>query len=288
MSIFVPTHFVQEYKTIVELLLQQMGSRFRDKVSSDTYTGKAGKAIEQVGAVAAIKKTSRHADTPLISTPADARWVFPQDYEWADLIDQQDKVRMLIDPTSSYAINGAHAIGRAMDDEIIAAAFATSLTGENGTTTTPFPAGQQAATTAGGLTTQKLREAMELLMAAEIDTDREQLWCAISARQHNDLLGDTQAPNRDFNAMPILDKGRIRNWMGFNFVLSERLPITGTDREVICWVPSGLHLGMWEDLRTEIDRRPDKSYATQVYVAATIGATRTQEQKVVRIICSEA
>ena len=288
MSVEVPTHFVQEYKTNVELLLQQMGSKLRDKVSSDTYTGKAGKAIEQVGAVTAQKRTTRHADTPLISTPADARWVFPEDYEWADLIDKQDQVRMLIDPTSSYAKNGAAAIGRAIDDEIIQAFFGTAFTGENGTTTTPFPAGQQAATTAGGLTLAKLREAMQLLLAAEVDVERETIWCAISARQHDDLLGVSKVQSVDFNIAKPLAEGRTRSFMGFTFVLSERLPITGTDREIPCWVPSGMHLGMWDDLRTEVDRRPDKSYSTQVYVAATIGATRTQEEKCVRIVCSEA
>ena len=287
MSIEVPTHFVQQYKTNVELLLQQMGSRLRDKVGGDTYTGKAGKAIEQVGSVTAIKKTTRHADTPLISTPADARWVFPEDYEWADLIDTQDKLRMLIDPTSSYAQNGAHSIGRAMDDEIIGAFHGNSLTGENGTTSTPFPAANTIDAAASGLTLLKLREAKQLLLAAEVDLDRERVYCAISAQQHDDLLGIDEIQSIDFNNMKPLAAGVVLSFMGFDFVLSERLLISGTTRSIPCWVPSGMHLGMWEDLRTEIDRRPDKSYSTQVYVAATIGATRTQENKVVEIECTE-
>ena len=45
------------------------------------------------------------------------------DYEYADLIDKQDQVRTLIDPTSSYAQAAAFALGRAMDDEIISAAI---------------------------------------------------------------------------------------------------------------------------------------------------------------------
>ena len=49
------------------------------------------------------------------------------DYEYADLIDNQDKIRTLIDPTSSYALAAAYAIGRAMDDEIISAAIRNSL-----------------------------------------------------------------------------------------------------------------------------------------------------------------
>ncbi len=288
MSVEVPTHFVQQYKNNVELLVQQMGSRFRRAVSTDTYTGKAGKAIEQVGPVTAQKKTSRHADTPLISTPADARWVFPIDYEWADLIDTQDKLRMLIDPTSAYAMNGAMAIGRAMDDEIISAFFATSKTGENGTTDTTHSAGGgTVVTAASGFTSAKLAEAMKALLEAEVDVERETIFCALSAEQHEELLNDTEAKSLDFNRVPIMVDGRIRSWMGFEFILSERLTLSGSDRRCPVWVQSGMHLGMWEDLKTEITVRPDKSYATQVYVAATIGATRTEEKKVVEILSAE-
>ena len=123
MSFNVTTHFVQQYTTNVQLLLQQKGSKLRGTVSTGSYSGKAAKAVEQVGAVNAQKRTQRHGDTPLISTPSDARWIYPVDYEWADLIDDQDKLRMLIDPQSSYAQNGAYALGRAMDDEIISAFF---------------------------------------------------------------------------------------------------------------------------------------------------------------------
>ena len=58
------------------------------------------------------KRTSRHADTPIMDTPGDKRWVHPQDYEWGDMIDKQDQVRMLVDPTGPYVTNGVNAIGR--------------------------------------------------------------------------------------------------------------------------------------------------------------------------------
>ena len=139
MSDQISTAFVQQYNTNVAHLLQQKGSKLRDSVMASSATGKAAKAVEQVGAVNAVKRTTRHSDTPLISTPHDARWVFPVDYEWADLIDDQDKVRMLIDPQSPYAVNGAYALGRAIDDEIMAALFSeTTKTGEGGDTTTDW------------------------------------------------------------------------------------------------------------------------------------------------------
>jgi hypothetical protein len=279
---------VIDYKSTVEHLLQQRGSKFRGAVMEDSYHGKSGAAVNQLGAVIAQAKTTRHADTPLIETPQDKRWVYPTDYEWADLIDDQDKLRVIADPTSPYAINGAMALGRAMDDLIITAATGTSKTGEDGTTSTTFPSAQTASTTAGGLTVAKLREAMQLLIAAEVDVDNEPLYCAIGAQQHDDLLGETQAVSLDFTNKPVLVDGRIKAFMGFNFIDSQRLALSGTDRTVVTWARSGLHLGIWNDINVQISDRADKSYSTQVYVKGTFGATRVEEKKVVAITCSEA
>jgi hypothetical protein len=279
---------VIDYKSTVEMLLQQRGSKFRNAVMTDSFHGKSGVAVNQIGAVNAQKRTTRHADTPLIETPQDRRWVYPVDYEWADLIDDQDKLRIIADPTSPYAVNGAMALGRAMDDEIITAATGTSKTGEDGSTSTTLPAAQTATTTAGGLTIAKLREAMQLLIAAEVDVDNEELYCAIGAQQHDDLLGETQAVNLDYTNTPVLVNGRIKSFMGFNFIDSQRLALSGTNRTVVCWAKSGIVLGVWNDIEAQISERADKSYSTQVYVKGTFGATRTQEEKVVAITCSEA
>ncbi len=294
MSFNVTTHFVQQYTTNVQLLLQQKGSKLRDAVTVGSYTGKAAKAIEQVGAVNAVKRTIRHGDTPLISTPADARWVFPNDYEWADLIDDQDKLRMLVDPQSSYALNGAYALGRAMDDEIISAFFGTAKTGENGATNSIFDATNQVvdedvgSTGATGLNIAKLREAKRILMANEVDIDNDPLFVIITAQQHDNLLNEAQAISLDYNTRPVLVDGKITAFMGFNFIHTERLPVdSDTYRRCPAFAKSGMHMGMWNDINTQISDRADKGYATQVYVKGTFGATRTEEKKVVEIKCDE-
>ena len=46
MSFNVTTHFVQQYTTNVQLLLQQKGSKLRGTVSTGSYSGKAAKAVE--------------------------------------------------------------------------------------------------------------------------------------------------------------------------------------------------------------------------------------------------
>jgi len=283
MSFQVTTAFVQQYTNNVQLLLQQAGSRLRGAVTVGSYTGKAAKAVEQVGPVTAQKRTTRHGDTPLISTPQDARWVFPVDYDWADLIDDVDKLRMLIDPQSPYAINGANALGRAIDDEIITAFNGTSKTGENGTTSTAFPAGNVVAVGTSGMTVAKLRQAKKILMANEVNLDADPLYCAITAAQHDDLLGQTQVVSTDFNDRPILKEGRLMSFLGFNFIHSERLPLAATTRSCFAWAKSGMHLGMWNDVSTSIDKRPDKNNAMQVLVSGTFGATRSEEGKVIQI-----
>ncbi len=293
MSFNVTTHFVQQYTTNVQLLLQQKGSKLRDTVTVGSYTGKAAKAIEQVGPVTAQKRTVRHGDTPLVSTPADARWVFPVDYEWADLIDDQDKLRMLIDPTSSYALNGAYALGRAMDDEIISAFFGTAKTGENGSTNTSFGVDQDVAVGTGssgatGLNISKLREAKKILMENEVDVDTDPLFCIITAQQHDDLLNEAQAISLDYNTRPVLVDGKMTAFMGFNFIHTERLPVDGSSyRRVPAFAKSGMHMGMFNDISTMISERADKGYSTQVYVKGTFGATRTEEGKVVEVKCAE-
>ena len=87
----ITTAFVQQYKANTELLLQQEGSRLRNAVTVGSHVGKAASVVEQFGSATAQLKTGRHADTPLLDLSQDKRWVFPLDYEWGSLIDNEDQ-----------------------------------------------------------------------------------------------------------------------------------------------------------------------------------------------------
>ena len=142
MSNQITTAFVQQYSNNVQMLSQQKGSLLRNTVDSETIVGKNA-FFEQVGQAVAQKRTTRHADTPQIDTPHSRRRVSMVDYEYADLIDKQDQVRTLIDPTSSYAQAAAFALGRSMDDEIISAVSGNAFSGETGSTTVALPSAQK-------------------------------------------------------------------------------------------------------------------------------------------------
>jgi hypothetical protein len=267
-------------------LAQQKGSRLRGAVKTETVTGKAH-FFERIGSTAAQLRTSRHSDTPRVDTPHSRRKVTMNDYDWADLIDNEDKVRMLISPQSEYAQAGAYAMGRAMDDAIIAAATGNALGGVAGGSSIALPPAQKVVHGSAGLSVAKLISAKEILDAAETNPD-EAKYLVCAASQISDLLAITSITSSDFNSVKALVQGQIDSFMGFKFIRTERL---GTDangnRQVLAFNQSALGLAVGSDISTKISERADKNYATQVFLSMTIGATRVEDEKMVEIACTE-
>ena len=286
MSTQITTAFVEQYKSNVFHLAQQKGSRLRDAVRSETVTGKAH-FFERIGSTAAQKRTSRHSDTPRMDTPHSRRKVTMDDYDWADLIDNEDKVRMFISPTSDYALAGAYAMGRAMDDAIISAATGTAYGGVAGGTSVALPAGQKIAHNSTNLTIAKLLAAKKLLDAAEVDPD-EQRFLICKADQIMDFLNIAEVKSSDYNTIKALAQGQIDTYLGFKFIRSERLGQDATpNRQVLAFTKSAIGLALGADITTKISERSDKNYATQVFLSMTIGATRIEDEKMVEIACVE-
>lgn len=282
----ITTAFVNQFSANVQMLSQQMGTKLRSAVDVESVTGEKA-FFEQVGSAAALVRTSRNADTPLVETPHERRMVTMSDYEYASLIDDQDKVRMLIDPTSSYGKAAAAAMGRAMDDVIISAALGTAKTGKDGSTSTALPAAQKIAHGSNGLTLAKLLNAKKILDKNDVDPSIPR-YIVCGADQIEDLLNNTTITSTDFNTVKALVQGEINQFVGFTFITSTRLT-TDSDgnRQVFAFAMDGIKLAIGKEPVAKIDERPDKSYATQVYYAQTIGATRMEENKVVEIACTE-
>ena len=291
MSIQITTSFVEQYSSNVSMLSQQMGSKLRGSVDVENITGKNA-FFDQVGVTAAQLRTSRHGDTPQIDTPHSRRRLSLADYEWADLVDDVDKVRMLVDPTSSYAKAAAAAMNRAMDDVIITAFNASASTGVAGGSSTALPSSQKTATSdqSDGLTIAKLLSAKKILDNNDIDPSRKR-FIVCGPQQISDLLGTTSVTSADFNTVRALSTGEVNSFLGFEFKMSTRLnkdATNTTDRLVFAYTEDAIKLGMGKDISAKISERADKSYSTQVYYCMSLGAVRMKEKKVVQIPCHEA
>jgi len=290
MSNQITTAFVQQYSNNVSMLAQQMGSRLREAVEVESVKAKNA-YFDQVGVTTAQLRTSRHADTPQIDTPHSRRRVSLATYEWADLIDDADKVRTLIDPTSSYAKAAAAAMGRSMDDVIITALGGNSYSGETGSTTVALPSTQKFATSdqSDGLTIAKLLDAKKKMDLKDIDPSLPR-FVVCGATQIEDLLNTTEVKNSDYNTVKALAMGQVDSFLGFKFIMSNRLNFDATntdDRLVFAFTKDAVKLAIGKDIGSKISERADKSYSTQVYFSMDIGAVRLEEEKVVQIPCNE-
>ena len=290
MSVQITTAFVEQYKGNVEHLVQQKGSRLRDAVSVETVVGKNA-FFEQIGSTAARIRTTRHADTPRVDTPHSRRRVSLVDYDWADLIDDEDRVRMLIDPTSPYAEAAAMAMGRAIDSAIIDAADGTAYTGVAGGTSTAYDTNNTVDVQVGvspaadtGLNIGKLRAAKQILDANEADDNDR--FCIINAKQLQNLLAETEITSSDYNVVKALVQGEVNTFMGFNFIRTELLETdSNSDHKVLFWQKKGMKLAIGAEPTIKISERADKNHATQVFASMSIGATRMQEELVGYIEC---
>lgn len=290
----IPLFYVEQFSSNIQLKLQQKGSRLRMAVMSGNHIGSQASPVDQFGAVAANKVTGRFNPMGRVDAPTDRRWCFPQDYDLPQLLDSFDKIRLLIDPMSSYVTNATYALGRAMDQEVLNGLLGTNYTGNNGGTSVTFPSTQvvsvqEGAASATNLTVAKLRAAKKILMQNEVDLDADPIYCAINAANHDSLLAEAQVISTDYNDAPVLVEGRIKRFLGIEFIHTELLTTgtddaSGTSTQVPMWAKSGAYLGMWNDIQSDISQRKDlQGLPYQAYVFGTFGGTRLEEKKVVKI-----
>ena len=291
MSTEVNKAFAQKFRDSFIHLVQQKGSRLREYVRVNTDVQGKYDHFDRLGSTSAQKITSRHSDTPLISTPHSRRRVSMEDYNWADLVDKADKVRMLADPTSEYMKAGVWAMGRTMDDVMISAMLgnAVSVDENDSSSNVALPAAQKIAVSGTtDMNIDKLRSAKQILDSADVDPDLPRC-IVMKSNQFYDLLGDTQIQSSDYNTVKALVAGEIDTFMGFKFIRSERLTSDSSgDTQCIAWIHDGVGLSLGMDVKTEISERSDKNYSTQVYAQMCLGAVRIEDEKVVEIACTDS
>ena len=163
----------------------------------------------------------------------------------------------------------------------------SASTGKTGSTSTALPAGQKIADGSAGLTQAKLVSAKKILDQNSVDPSIQR-YIIVSPEQIEDLLNITSVTSADFNTVRALVQGEVDTFVGFKFIVSNRLN-TDSDgnRQVIAFAGDGIKLAVGKDVTGRIDERSDKSYSTQIYYCMDIGATRMEEEKVIEIKCSE-
>lgn len=311
----VETWRANQYAANVQHLSQQKGSRLANLCRNESFRGKA-EFFDRLGtATAQVKSATRGTATPDLNIVHSRRMVTADIYEWATLCDRMDKLENIHSPENEYAKSAMMALGRKMDDVIIAAAIGQAAAGEAGATATNLPKEDIIASVASNaiayLNLAALKNAKYIMDKNEVEGQRHMVCRAIDIQN---LLGDSTLTSADYNSVRSLVNGEIDTFLGFKFIRSERCVapsatlVDGDDfvfdvgtglysaggthigadytlyKTAFAFVGDGIIFGKQEGLKSHIEPRADKSYDMQVYVSMNFGAVRMEEAKVVPIV----
>lgn len=297
--------FVEQFRSNVYHKSQQHGSRLGNLVHYEPLVGDVHH-FDLLDADDAQTQTrtnagDRHADSPVLDAPHEKVRVSPVDSEWGDLIDREDKLRMLLDPESEYIKLAYDSLGRQKDDQIITAFEANvdlKNTSGGAYTSTDFAThgGQSIANGGTGLTLDKILEGIENLQDSEA-FDEDEIVIVYGPRQERDVRQISQLVSSDFvSTGGMMARGiaggsgaQPRNGpLGLTWVRSARLPVSTNIRSCYMYARRAMAIAVNEDMYSFVMPRPDKKGAWQVYCRQTLGAVRREGAGVVKIDCDES
>lgn len=292
------TLFTTQFATNLELKIQQTGSKLRGKVAEGSHVGKQASPVQYEAPIKLKQPAGRFAPKDRTDSTYERRWVFPKDGEIDQLIDSFDELKTIVDPKSPKVANAANAVGRGWDDELIVAATASaqigtdanSLSAETFDTTAFRIADDFGASAATGLTVAKLIEAKRIFRHYENDLEGERMTLVIGSKQESDLLNQVQVVSTEFNDKPVLVDGKVTRFLGYDIVVSERLPTYTTNtRGVLAFLSGGLYLGVWKESQNRVSIRNDLSGEPyDLWTSVSYGATRLQKGKLLQIACLDS
>lgn len=287
MNTTITAAFVQQFHDSFVLAAQQKESRLESKIHSRGMITGSSFTANDLGTIEMSEVTNRYGDTEFTVPEGGTRQALMADYDVAIPIERTDLPKLLANPQGAYMQLTLAAAGRKKDAVIYAALKGAALrkTEENGSySSTTLPSAQVIAAGGTGMTKTKIIQAKKIFRTNEADEQNgEELFFAYDAGMLEDILADTTLTSADHMAVKMLQEGAVGGkWMGFTWVPYEALSGTST-KTAVAWTKTACHIGMGENITTDVGPRRDKRNLIQIYAAMSLGAVRVNEKKVVTI-----
>jgi hypothetical protein len=241
---------------------------------------------------------NRIAATAISEIETQKRANYPEKFQAVKHFDEFDEVWLAEQskPTSQTFLEFKAGFNRKMDDLIIAAATGTAKTGNNGAVSTDLPTSQVIPVNTGGdgsgMNLAKILDAKQLMEENEVfgqDIDGDDAYLVLNAKALRGLYDEAKITSSDYaGELQALYNGEIDQFLGFNFIRTERLAVASNVRTCFAFVKSGIALDIWQNPKFKLSERNDFNDAAQLRGTAAAGATRLEEVKVVEIPCDES
>lgn len=291
MAITIDSAYIETFEANVRHLAQQGTTKLRPYVT-EVHNQSESHNWDRLAPSAPRQKTSARMVSPAGGSGSgavgstdgltwDRRKSLVATWDTGEIVEVEDPVQMLIDPKSAITMNLGMNMRRAVDDVIIASALADATDGTGGAVT--FPAGQKLGDGTGVISIDTILEVQELFNKNDVDPDEAKVF-VIGPTQQRKLMQLLEVTSADFQSVKALSTGKLPNFMGFDWVVSNRLnePVAG-QIDCLAFSRKGIGLHVAKDITAKVGERTDMSFAWQCYCHMTMGATRVEDEHVVQV-----
>jgi hypothetical protein len=270
--------YQRDYEANLRSLSQQRGSKLRqyciERNAPDMHLW------DRIGALTSVARTAggATADTAVALTRRRSK---PSSFEVSNLVDPDNIAQATQDPRSDILREHANAHGRKFDDIILTAALGS--TEDEAGAPTVFPVGQGLGGVAQAFDFNFITSVNEKFWANNVPQDEEKVFI-IRPNGAKKLLQLTQATSTDYvMAQALASRGIVENWLGYTWIVSNLLPnVAGLQYYYVAMTKRAIGLHITKDIWTRVTESSEKSYAWRIYSAFAAGATRIEDEHVVR------
>ena len=305
--------FILAYTSGYKQVPQERRNPFDGSVTMTPLVGEQ-MSIDDIGVSTLTKKTTKFSKVVHSDNTFRRRWIFPEFYYDAKLVDRQDAIAQHTDPSSAFMQGQIFAVEREKRDIIITSFDAAVTGGKNpgdvsgGFTFTNTAISNAAGRTivhdtkkdgtAGGVSTGLTVDKLILIQekfATLGNPEGTPIHLVSSFRQRADLLREAETQSWDTSEVKALVDGKIDSYMGIKFVRTNAITI-GSSNDIdsdtnvydcFAWIPEGILAAFHLAPTFRVDYLPELVGETwQIKVDFGGNAIRTHEDMVIKIECA--
>lgn len=272
--------YQRDFEANLRSLSQQRGSKLRqytvERNAPDMHLW------DRLGALATTSRTAggSTADTAVTLTRRRSK---PADYEVSNLVDPSTIAYAARDPRSDVLQAHSDAHGRNIDTVILTAALGATEDEAGGSTA--YPGGQSVGSATQAFDFNFITSVNEKFWLNNVPQDEEKVFI-IRPNGAKKLLQMTQATSSDYvMAQALVSKGIVENWLGYTWIVSTSTGltnVTGNQYYYVAMTKRAIGLHVTKDIWTRVVESSEKSFAWRLYSAMCFGATRIEDEHVVR------
>jgi len=305
--------FYNAYTAGYEHILQEKKPQYQGLLREERIEGE-NESYDFLGTIELDQKTTRFEDLPIEDMTHNRRWITPEWYRKGIFVDKEDDIALHTDPTGDYIQALAKGVIRKENEVITDAFFAdvsggktpgvdtytlndslyvysTRITTGGRTIAHDVQSDYTAGGVSSGLTIEKLVLARQALIELENDPD-DMFYIACAPKQMSDLLREAETQSIDTNIIRSLVAGVVNEYMGFRFVVTNRITIGSSNDvdadtsvyELPVWTKEGMLFARHESPIFNVDWLPRKQI-WQISARVGMNAIRMDESKIIKIEC---